>query len=252
MLELVKIAEHDDGVIAEIILNRPEQRNALNQEILDQLREAVSEVTKREAVRTVILSGEGRSFCAGMDLKAVQSQPEKMGNLLMTVSKLMREIRRARQPFVARVHGAAIGGGCGIMTVCDFSFTHPDSKLGYPEVDLGICPAVVAPWLIMKIGAGKARQVLLAGGTMTGAAAHELGMVNFMVDLDDLQTTTLNYARELATGGPNAIATTKSWLNKLDGSLNDEILDAAAELSAKLVQADEAQGRLAKLFSKGK
>lgn len=250
MSELVNVTVHDDGAIVEIILNRPEARNALNQMLLDQIREAVGQVADSKEARVGIIAGEGKAFCAGMDLRAVRAEPERMNDLLMTLSRLLREIRRAPQPFIARVHGAAIGGGCGLMAVCDFSFTHPDAKIGYPEVDLGICPAVVAPWLVQKITSGKARQLLLAGGTITGEAGHELGLVSDIVDLDDLPGAVLGFARRLAAGGPTAMAATKRWLNELDGSMDDAVLDEAARLSARNLQQNEAQSRLAKLFDK--
>ncbi|NOG54209.1 MAG: enoyl-CoA hydratase/isomerase family protein [Planctomycetes bacterium] len=201
MSDLTRVVEHDDGAIAEILLNRADKRNALNQELLDEMRATVKEVTSRQDVRVVVLGGEGRSFCAGMDLQAVRTQPEQMGSLLKTLSLLMREIRRAPQPFIARVQGAAIGGGCGLMCVCDFSFTHPDSKIGYPEVDLGICPAVVAPWLVWRIGSGKARQLLLAGGTLRGEEMYEYGLVTHLVDMDDVCPGAMACARRLARGG---------------------------------------------------
>lgn len=250
MSELTRVIEHDDGAVVEILLNRADKRNALNQELLDAMRETVRDVTSRPVVRAVILGGEGRSFCAGMDLQAVRAQPQLMGNLLRTLSLLMREIRRAPQPFVARVQGAAIGGGCGLMCVCDYSFTHPDSKIGYPEVDLGICPAVVAPWLVWRIGSGKARQLLLAGGTRRGEEMYEYGLVTHLVDIDDVYSGALACARELARGGPTAMTATKHWLNELDGSLDDDVLDRAAELSARIVQDVEAQTRLAAMFEK--
>jgi len=246
--QLITQTEHDDGTIVEIKLNRPDKRNALNQDMLDELTVVIGKVSIRPEVRVIILGGKGKTFSAGMDLKAVSTQPEKMGQLLMTLSRLLRDIRRAPMPFIARVQGAAMGGGCGLMTLCDFAFTHGDSKLGYPEVSLGICPAVVAPWLVSKIGAGKARQILLNGAILTGDEAYEFGLVSHVVDLDDLHSSVMNYARNLVKGGQNAMAVTKHWLNELDGSFNDEMLDKGAVISAEIVQNDEAQGRLAKMF----
>jgi len=236
--------------VIEIRLNRPTARNALNQEILDQLRSGMGVAANDPQVRAIILSGEGKAFCAGMDLRAVRNTPEKMGDLLMTLSRLMREIRRALQPTIACVQGAAIGGGCGLMTVCDFSITHASAKIGYPEVDLGVCPAVVAPWLVRRLGAGRARQLLLAGGTIKGRDGFQIGLVSHLADLDDLHDEAMQLARDLVKGGRNAIAVTKNWLNELDGSMEDAILDKAAKISADIVQQEEAQTRLAKFFDR--
>jgi methylglutaconyl-CoA hydratase len=247
---LITVTEHADGAIAELNLNRPDKRNALSQELVDDLLGAVKTIAADSRVRAVVLGGEGKSFCAGMDLKAVQTEPAKMGALLLNLSYVYREIRRSPQPYIARVRGAAIGGGCGLMCVCDFAFTHADAKVGYPEVDLGICPAAVAPWLMRRIGAGRARQLLLAGGILTGEEGYEIGMVSHLADLDDLRSAALSFGQDLAKGGPEAVATTKAWLNELDGSMQDDLLDKGARLSAEIVQGNEAQERLAAFFAR--
>ena len=211
-----------------IELARSEARNALSRELIAALGAAVDAVAKDASARVLVLGGEGKSFCAGMDLKAVADDPVAMGDMLRALSRTSRAIRRLSIPTIARVQGAAIGGGCGLMVVCDFAITHPEAKLGYPEVDLGICPAVVAPWLMKKIGAGAARAMLLAGGTMGGDGAE----------------------RALLQCLPKALAATKHWLNELDGSLDDAIADEAAEISARIIAGDEAQSRLKAAWSK--
>jgi len=117
-------------------------------------------------------------------------------------------------------------------------------------VDLGVCPAVVAPWLVRRLGAGRARQLLLAGGTIKGRDGFQIGLVSHLADLDDLHDEAMQLARDLVKGGRNAIAVTKNWLNELDGSMEDAILDKAAKISADIVQQEEAQTRLAKFFDR--
>ena len=203
-----------------------------------------------DPIRVMILAGEGKSFCAGMDLKAVQDDPILMGDMLRRLAAISRRIRRLEIPTISRVQGAAIGGGCGLMVVCDFSFTHPEAKVGYPEVDLGICPAVVAPFLVKRIGAGPARAMLLAGGTMSGQEGFDRGLATHLVAADELESATLALAGKLAKGGREAIAATKQWLNELDGSYDDEQLSKGAEISAELIQTEDAQNRLRTLFSR--
>jgi methylglutaconyl-CoA hydratase len=137
--------------ITTIELARAEARNALSRELIAELGAAVEAVARDASARVLILGGQGKSFCAGMDLKAVADDPVAMGEMLRALSRTSRAIRRLAIPTIARVQGAAIGGGCGLMVVCDFAVTHAEAKLGYPEVDLGICPAVVAPWLLSLI-----------------------------------------------------------------------------------------------------
>ena len=230
--------------IVSIELARPEARNALSRELILQLMSAIEAVSGDQSARALILSGEGKSFCAGMDLRAVADDPIAMGEMLRELSHVSRAIRRLSIPTIARVQGAAIGGGCGLMVVCDFAITHPEAKLGYPEVDLGICPAVVAPWLMKKIGAGAARVMLLAGGTMSGEEGFRRGLATHLVAESQIAATAQTLAERLAKGGPNAIAATKHWLNKLDGSLDDAIADEAAEISARIIAGEEAQSRL--------
>lgn len=236
-----------DGV-ATITLNRGNKANALNAELIEALRVGVEMVAQRCTpggdVRVVVLAGAGRVFCAGMDLRGVIDDPQAMTTMLKGLAHTSCALRRLPVPTIARVQGAAIGGGCGLMVVTDFAVTHPEAKVGYPEVDLGICPAVVAPWLIKKIGAGRARAMLLAGGTMSGEQGFEVGLATHLVSAEQLDETVAVLARKLATGGPHAIATTKHWLNELDGSNEDAVFERAAELSAQVIAGAEAQTRL--------
>ena len=254
MPELVQV-QNTEG-IATLTLNRAEARNALSPELIDAMNVSVEQIGRDAAagngsMRVMILAGAGKSFCAGMDLKGVMDNPKKMAEMLRGLSIFMRRVRRLPIPTIARVQGAAVGGGCGLMVVTDFAFTHPEAKVGYPEVDLGVCPAVVAPWLIKKIGAGKARAMLLAGGTMSGEEGLKAGLASHLVTLDQLESASLDFARKLLKGGPHAMAVTKRWLNELDGSMEETPFEKAAELSAEVIAGEEAQARLRKIFAAG-
>ena len=239
---------HNQGITT-MTLNRPSKRNALSLELIEAMHDKLDEVERDEAMRVFILAGEGQSFCAGMDLKGVIDDPVKMKEMLRRLSEVTKRIRCLPVPTIATVQGAAVGGGCGLMVVCDFAFTHPGAKVGYPEVDLGVCPAVVAPWLIKKLGAGKARAMLLAGGTMSGQQGFEAGLATHLCDQDVLLESVETFALNLARGGRGAMATTKKWLNELDGSLDNDVLRRAADLSAEIIAGEEAQARLKPLYS---
>ena len=245
---MIRITEHEN--IVTLTLNRAGKRNALSAKMIDALHAGLDEIEKNDSMRVLILAGEGRAFCAGMDLKGVLDDPIAMRAMLRGLAKVSKRIRTLPVPTIARVQGAAVGGGCGLMVVCDFAFTHPEAKVGYPEVDLGICPAVVAPWLIKKLGAGKARAMLLAGGTISGTQGFEAGLATHLCSIEDLPTAVDTFALNLAAGGRDALATTKRWLNELDGSLDDAVLQKAADLSADIIAADEAQSRLRPLYTK--
>ena len=244
--DLVRVTFEDD--VATMELARPDARNAISLQMIADMEKALEKIESAANTRVMVLRGEGKSFCAGMDLKAVQSEPLAMVEMLGRLAKVNTRIRRLSVPTIAQVQGAAIGGGCGLMVVCDFAVTHPEAKVGYPEVDLGICPAVIAPWLIKRIGPGKARAMLLAGGTMSGEEGFAAGLATHMVSLDELESQVQKLTRRLLKGGPNALAATKAWLNELDGSLDDELLERGGEISARLIQEDEAQSRLRAAF----
>jgi enoyl-CoA hydratase/carnithine racemase len=243
--ELV-LLEITDGC-ASVTLNRPEARNALSLELIEALAETIGLVQGEcdsGTVRVVTIGGSEKAFCAGMDLKAVMSDPPGMRRMLLGFSGVLRRIRELPVPTIARVHGAAIGGGCGLMVVPDFAVTHAEARIGYPEVSLGLCPAVVAPWLIRRIGAGPARAMLLEGRTVSGTEAFELGLATHLVGRDEVADASDKLARALAGGSPAALATTKRWLNELEGPLDDSILERGAGLSADVLAGPDAQARL--------
>lgn len=248
MSDLVSL--HIEDAIATMTMHRPEVRNALSLPLIEALEATITTIESDDSLRALVFAGEGKCFCAGMDLKGVMSDPVTMAEMLRGLSRVTRRLRRLPIPVIARVQGAAVGGGCGLMVVCDFAATHAEAKVGYPEVDLGLCPAVVAPWVMRKIGPGPARAMLLRGGTVSGTEGFEAGLATHLVERDQLEATCLEIARSLGKGGRAAIAVTKHWLNELDGSLDDAVLDKAAELSAKVIASDEAQNRLRELFGK--
>ncbi len=233
------------GRIATLTLRRADARNSLSPELLAALHERLGEIERAPEITVVVLTGEGRAFCAGMDLKLVLADPKAPLALLSSLADLCVRIRRLPAVVLASVNGAAIGGGCGLATVCDLAITHADAKLGFPEVDLGVCPAVVAPWLVRKIGSGPARSVLLRGGTMSGQQAFEVGIVDEAVATREaLEARTGEIAARLATGGAGALRATKALLNELDGSLDAELSRKGAELSARVLATPEAQEML--------
>lgn len=240
-----------EGPAATLTLNRPDAHNALSIAMLKDAHACMDQLEPLTASKSspsvLVLTGAGKSFCAGMDLKEViiDKDPTLPHQLLESLARLTHRIRNLPLVVVGKVNGAAIGGGCGLVTVCDFAFTHESTKLGFPEVDLGLCPAVVAPWLVRKIGPGKARQVLLRGGLMTGKQACDLGIVSMAVETHDKLAGCVEIlVHTLATGGREAQSATKKLLNTLDHSTDLDILLEAAQLSASVLATEDAQNRL--------
>ncbi len=239
------------GRVAVLTLRRPDARNALSLDLLSALHACVDQAASETDAAAMLVTGEGKAFCAGMDLKAVLDEPGMPLRLLSSLAELCGKLRALPLVTLAKVNGAAIGGGCGLATVCDLAVTHADAKLGFPEVDLGVCPAVVAPWLVRKIGAGKARRVLLSGGLMSGAKAHELGIADHCVaTAAELDSAADEIAQRLATGGRQALRATKQLLNELDGSLDAHLSSRAAELSARVLENEETRATLRAKLSK--
>lgn len=235
--------------IATLTINRPEARNAMSIEILDGMHSAIDSLATSET-SVLVITGAGKAFSAGMDLKAVLielSGDASMGEQLLTsLAKLTLKIRKLHQVTVASVNGAAIGGGCGLTCVCDVTISHADAKLGFPEVDLGICPAVIAPWVVKKLGPGKARKAMLMGGIMSGQEAFEIGLVDQLAqDRNGLDELTKAVANRLAQGGQKALSATKNLLNEIDGSFDESLVLKGASLSARVLATPEAQASLA-------
>lgn len=240
---------HIENRIARLTINRAEKRNALSLDLLGSLHHRLDELAGRADEASVcILTGAGVTFCAGMDLKAVLNEPGAPAKLLSSIAELTIKLRGLPQVTIARVNGAAIGGGCGLACVCDIAITHPDAKLGYPEVDMGVCPAVVAPWLVQSVGAGMARRILLQGGTMTGLRAFEIGLVSHCVPAPELDAKTDEVAGRLAAAGPQALRVTKHLLNEIEGPRVHELVRKGAILSAEVVEGAEARAMLTKKF----
>jgi len=248
MADLALLEEHDD--VARLSMNRPDSRNALSLELIASLRTVVRSLVAMDHVNVCVLTGAGASFCAGMDLKAVLEDPQAPGKLLGELAELTIEIRALPMVTLAHVHGAAIGGGCGLMCVCDLAITHADAKIGYPEVDLGVCPAVVAPWLVQRIGAGAARRMLLTGGLMTGADAYRRGLATGLVeDRDDLDGAVEEVVGRLRGAAPCALKATKAWLNETEAASLEAQVRKGAVISAETLATPESRETLRRRFA---
>jgi len=235
-----------DGRTATLVLNRAEKRNALSLDLLGALDARLDELAGHDDVNVCVVTGSEPTFCAGMDLRAVLDEPGAPAKLLSAIAEVTLKLRALSMVTVARVNGAAIGGGCGLMATCDLAVTHPDAKLGYPEVDLGVCPGVVAPWMVKLVGAAKARRILLQGGTMSGLRAHELGMVSHCVPREELDECVLDMTKRLSGAGSKALRATKQLLNSLDGEDIASLVRMGAEVSTRVIESEEARGMLAR------
>lgn len=223
--------------VVTLTLNRPKQRNALNGSLVDALRQALVRASDDSNVRVVVITGAGKSFCAGADLKDLQAlrKAQAMDNLKdsQRLARLYTTIYRLDKPVIAKVNGAALGGGCGLAAVCDWSFASEKAVLGFPEVRLGFVPAVVMPFVVRKVGEAAARDILLSGRRFPAARAQEIGLVTQAVASKDLSETVDRIAHEIAceTSG-SAVALTKRLLAATAGASLPEAVDQAVTVNA--------------------
>src|ERR1700736_778773 len=177
------------GELAILTLNRPEKRNAISPQMLSELQSAFDTIEKSPA-RVGILTGIGKAFSAGMDLEmlsaiARQSPQENMDDS-RRMARLFRRIWSFSKPLIAAVNGAALAGGCGIATLCDFTLAVPEAKFGYTEVKIGFLPAIVSVFLTRQIGEKRTRDLLLTGRIVEPAEAKQMGLINEIVAPEQL------------------------------------------------------------------
>ncbi|MEL7473094.1 MAG: enoyl-CoA hydratase/isomerase family protein [Planctomycetota bacterium] len=239
----VELDEHV-GVVS---LSRPDVRNALTPEMLDALRSAPQQLIDRGA-RALLLVGDGRSFCAGFDLSLCQRDPSGgvMRALLTGLSESIVAWRAVRVPTVLCAHGAAIAGGAALLGAFDVVVSHNTAKVGYPVLKLGVSPAVSAPFMRLGAGDGPTRARLLEPELISGARAHEVGLVHELEpDAEAARARSMELARELAHKPPGAIAATKQLLDATT-PIADQAADAL-DVSRSLTGGPEERERLAAL-----
>lgn len=226
-----------DGQIQTVRLNRPDKRNALNAALVTELKTVLSEAADDDSVRVLILTGNGSAFSAGADLsslKALRSaSPTENKQDSRHLAELFRQIYQHAKPVIAQVNGHAIGGGCGLAAVCDFSFVAEDAKLGFSEVRIGFVPAIVMLFVRRKLGEAAARDLLLRGRLVTAAQASEVGLVSRALAAQRLEAEVTELAHELATEtSGSAVAMTKQMMAQLPGMGFEEALDYAVQMNA--------------------
>lgn len=248
---LISIADR----IGYITLNRPEKRNALNEEMVDSIKVALNMFEKDESVKVIILRAEGKAFCAGADLAYLQQLQENSyeDNLAdsRSLKDLFQKIYTYPKIIIAQVQGHALAGGCGLASTCDFSFAVPEAKFGYTEVRIGFIPAIVLVLLLRKLGEGKAKQLLLSGETITAAEAREMGLINWIVEESNLSATVEAFAQNLITqNSGEAMALTKEMIGRVQDRDLEDALEYAASMNAKARGSEDCQKGIAAFLNK--
>jgi methylglutaconyl-CoA hydratase len=234
-LSYVTILVAEDAGVRTITLNRPERRNAMTPEMQVELIAAMEEATV-SSCRVVVLRGAGDAFCSGLDLAALQGMSDKSAADHRAdaerIAILFRTLYELPKPTIAAVHGAAIAGGTGLATICDFTLAVPAAKFGYTEVRIGFVPALVSGFLALQIGDKRARYLLLTAKLFDAAEAHRLGLVNEVVSPDALDERVCALARGLIANSPEALGATKRLLAAQNKAWLDAAITRAMEANA--------------------
>ena len=223
-----------DG-IGIIKLNRPDKRNALHPDLIKQMKEKLNEIRDDDNVKVLIITGEGKAFCAGADLSYLNGlrnfssiENEKDSEDL---AEMFLMIYKVPKPTIAAVNGAAIAGGCGLASVCDFIVADEEhSKFGYSEVKIGFIPAIVSIFIIKRIGEGIARQLLLTGEIINGKRAYEVGFVNYLYN--NALEGAIKVASNILKNSSFSMKETKSMIDSVSGLSVDDAIDYCVRLNA--------------------
>src|SRR6266849_4396662 len=210
----VVLIERQTPKIAIVTLNRPERRNALTIELLNELTAAIKVASDEPHERVLILRGAGAAYWTGLDLKEA-ADPRKAQITADLVAKTLITLSQTRLITIAAVHGAAVAGGAGIMSACDFVVAAQRTKIGYPEVRRGLVAGLVMTFLRRQVGERNMRELLLGSELIEVERAKAIGLVNRVVARNDLMTEALKFADSVLQGAPSAVAQTKRLIDEL-------------------------------------
>jgi methylglutaconyl-CoA hydratase len=226
-----------DQSVGTITLNRPDKRNAISYELIEDLLAALDEVATSPAL-VLILTGAGQAFCSGMDLENLKAligrSPEQSLEDSRIMAHLFRTLYDFPKPTIAAVNGAAIAGGTGLATLCDFTLAVPDAKFGYTEVRIGFVPAIVSAFLLRQVGEKIARDLLLTGRLFEAEEARRIGLVNEIVPAENLMRRARELAAQLLEGSPASLLCTKRLLSEAARVELDAQIDKSVEENAAL------------------
>jgi methylglutaconyl-CoA hydratase len=242
------------GPVVTVTMSRPDSHNALNAALMEELTRCFEEISDDDRVRVVVLAGEGRSFCAGADIgymreTATFSYEENLEDA-RRLAMMYWTIDECPKPVVARIQGAAMGGGAGLAAVADVAVADSEARFAFSEVRLGIAPATISPFVVRKIGVSHARSLFLTGERFDAERAREFGLVHRVVSKDGLDEAVEEKVGELLEGGPVAQATLKGLLRRLETTEPMEAPGLTARVISELRTGEEGQEGLAAFLEK--
>ena len=244
----------DNAGIRYLTLNRPEKRNALNNELIASLKQVLQEAESDGSLRSIVIRGAGKDFCSGADLASIQkiagaTYEENLDDARQLMD-LFVTIRRTRLPVIAAVHGRALAGGAGVATACDIVLAARSARFGYPEVKIGFVPAMVMTILRRNLGEKAAFEMATQGNEFSAEEARQLGLVNQIFDDEIFENEVENYANRYAKISRSAVAMTKHLLYDIDGKDFELSMSAGAEVNAKARMSQDCKDGIARFLQK--
>lgn len=250
----LRIDQHGD--VVHVVLNRPDVRNAFNEELIGALTAWGESVRAGGSVRAAVLRGEGSVFCAGADLawmsKMIGYSHDENVRDAGSLARMLRVVNSIPVPLIGRIQGAALGGGAGLAAVCDIVVAADTAVFGFTEAKLGILPSVISPFAIAKIGQSAARELFLTAARFSAGRARELGLVHAVVPEADLDVTIDAYVRELRESAPGAVAAAKALIAEVAGRSPADVASLTAETIAKHRVSEEGQAGMRAFLEKRK
>jgi len=216
-MEYETITLTKDATIVHLTLNRPRVHNAMNDTMIQEITQAVTHLNTDPAIRILILTGEGKSFCGGADLNWMKSMVnysmEKNLQDSRTLQKMFDTLYSSSKFILGKITGHAFGGGLGLIAVCDLVLAHPDLTFAFSETKLGLVPAVISPYVIQRIGPTHARHLFMTGERFTTEYAHQIGLIDQVISPMDMDAALQKYISEIDTAAPQAVTEAKKLIN---------------------------------------
>jgi methylglutaconyl-CoA hydratase len=251
-MPVLTITKLDTSRILE--LNRPEKRNALNDELIAALKDALADTDNDTSLRSIVIRGAGNDFCSGADLAALKKISENTleENIAdaMNLAGLFEQIRKVRVPVIAAVKGRALAGGCGLATACDLVIASKSALFGYPEVKIGFVPAMVTAILRRNLSEKRCFELLTQGFELTADEAQRLGLINRVVDDEDFDSAAMEFAWVYSRVSRSAVEMTKRLLYDIDGAEFTSALRKGAEVNAEARMTGDCKAGIARFLNK--
>lgn len=240
-----------------ITLNRPEKRNALSYEMVSEIKLAFMNAEADKDCKVIVIKGSGEAFCAGADLAYLQQLQTNTFDENLADSRHLMElfqfIYHSNKVVISQINGPALAGGCGLASVCDFSFATPESTFGYTEVKIGFVPAIVMVFLVRKVAEKNAREMLLTGDVFKADKALQYGLINYIVEPEELEDTVFKFAQKLCKQtSAQSLGLVKEMLANVQSMDVNKALEYAAQTNAKARATDDCKRGIEAFLNKEK